>query len=134
MGAPEGLKTQVHSEQPQHRKRCCSTHTSFRLMATLVAAPHRYLTPTRNTVRSPNLGAAEGLANRLAKSTCANLDGLFDILHMHKIFVRAAGLISGPRCEVAESIKCWSRFVRSELARSSGKADVAYPTEEPCSA
>jgi hypothetical protein len=29
----EGLKTQAHSEQPQPRKRCCSIHTSFRLMA-----------------------------------------------------------------------------------------------------
>jgi hypothetical protein len=38
VGAPEGLKTQVHSEQPQHRKPGCSTHNSFRLMAALVAA------------------------------------------------------------------------------------------------
>jgi len=44
VSAPEGLKSQAHSEQPQPRKRCCSIHTSFRLMATLVAAPHPNLT------------------------------------------------------------------------------------------
>jgi hypothetical protein len=38
VGAPEGLKTQAHSEQPQHRKSGCSTHTSFRLMAAIVTA------------------------------------------------------------------------------------------------
>jgi hypothetical protein len=44
-GAPEGLKTQVHSEQPQPRKRGRSIHTNSRLMAALVAAPRRCLTP-----------------------------------------------------------------------------------------
>jgi hypothetical protein len=50
VGAPEGLNTQAHPEQPQPRKCCCSTHTSLRLIATLVAAPRPYLTPTRSTV------------------------------------------------------------------------------------
>ena len=40
-GAPEALKTQAHSEHPKPRKRCCSIHTSLRLMA----APRRGLTP-----------------------------------------------------------------------------------------
>jgi hypothetical protein len=44
-GAPEGLKTQAHSEQPQPRKRGRSIHTNSRLMAALVAAPRRCLTP-----------------------------------------------------------------------------------------
>jgi hypothetical protein len=51
VSAPEGLKTQAHSEQPQQCKPGCSTHTNFRLMAALVAAPI--------VVRSSNLGAAE---------------------------------------------------------------------------
>ncbi len=44
-GAPEGLKTQAHSEQPQPRKRARSIHTSARLIAALVAAPRRCLPP-----------------------------------------------------------------------------------------
>jgi hypothetical protein len=33
------LNRQPHSEQPKPRKRCCSIHTSLRLMAVYVAAP-----------------------------------------------------------------------------------------------
>src|ERR1700693_1556220 len=32
VGAAEKLNRQLHSEQPKPRKRCCSIHTSFRLM------------------------------------------------------------------------------------------------------
>jgi hypothetical protein len=45
VGAPEGLKRQPHSEQPNPRKRCWSIHTSFRLMASFVAAPIAVRTP-----------------------------------------------------------------------------------------
>jgi hypothetical protein len=33
VGVPEGVNRQSHSEQPKPRKRCCSIHTSFRLIA-----------------------------------------------------------------------------------------------------
>jgi len=52
VGAPEGLNRQPHSEQPKPRKRSCSIHTSFRLMAASVAAPHRVPACCQGTKRS----------------------------------------------------------------------------------
>jgi TonB family protein len=45
VGAPEGLKTHAHSEQPQPRKRSCSIHTSLRR-----AAIYRRKTKSRLTM------------------------------------------------------------------------------------
>ena len=45
VGAPEELKTQAHSEQPQPRKRSCSIHTSLRR-----AAIYRRKTKSRPTM------------------------------------------------------------------------------------
>src|SRR5229473_6314269 len=45
VGAPEGLKTQAHSEQPQPRKRSCPIHTSSRR-----AAIYRRKTKSRLTM------------------------------------------------------------------------------------
>jgi hypothetical protein len=52
--------------------------------SSLVAALHHGLTSTSGTATS--LGTAEHARIKLAKLTHANLDGLFGILHMQKIF------------------------------------------------
>ena len=44
----------------------------------------------------------------------ANFAGLLGIAHTQKIFVRSARPISGPPCEVAESLGRGSRFVGRE--------------------
>jgi hypothetical protein len=64
-----------------------------------------------------------------ADFTCANLDGLFGILHTQKILVHAAR--SGFRASFLWSsgvIWRWSRLVRSVLARSRSEVNVGYPT------
>jgi hypothetical protein len=119
-GGLEGLKTQAHCEQPQPRKRCCSIHTSFRLMAALVAAPHRCLTPClvpagglhmRDETCSSQLGAtfapaycliaqkpspslAAGCAKRLTKFTCASVN-VCSISYIRRRFVLVRTPISG---------------------------------------
>jgi hypothetical protein len=63
VSAPGDLNRQPHSEQPKPRKRGCSIHTNFRLMATDVAAPQRRLTAClapscrRRTKHSPFIAA-----------------------------------------------------------------------------
>src|SRR5271165_3857474 len=73
---------------------------------------HRGLTPL--VLRLPNLGGGKRCAKKLAKFTCANLHGLFGILHTQTSFGRAEAPSQNLLCS------------------SSGEANVGYPTEASC--
>lgn len=95
-GVLEDLKTQAHSEQPKPRKRSCSIHINFRVMAPLVAVP---------------------AGVRATKFTCANLDGLSGILHRWKILLVSRAHRSRFGLKLRNRFKAWLRFAAICIAQ-----------------